>query len=104
MPSSTSAESSGRVERPLIIDGPGAITAMRNGLVHATPTRRADLAKAGSCARFEATHLTLLYVELVVLALIGYEGQFINRRRRGITAPEATRLVPWASGAALDLD
>jgi hypothetical protein len=85
-------------------DGPDVATRMRNGLVHPTPTRRAALAKAGSSARVEATHLTLLYVELVILALTGYEGQFINRLRWGVTPLEATRLVPWASGAAFDLD
>ena len=76
--------------RQLWIDGPGAVTKIRNELVH--PASRLG-AKPGSYF-FEAWQLAQWYVEMMLLRMAGYDGFYSNRlRARWIGQVEP---VPWA--------
>jgi hypothetical protein len=72
-------------------DGPHAIGAMRNALIH--PRQRERLLRTPSIARIELQELALWYVELAVLRLIDFNGSYFNRlgeKATGIVEP-----VPW---------
>ena len=66
-------------------DGADAITSIRNSLVH--PNTKTECAGE---AYFEAWMLSLWFLDLVFLRLLGHEGQYANRLlQRGLEA------VPW---------
>lgn len=71
-------------------DGPGAITGARNRIVHPS-LKKATL---DTEAKLDVWRLALWYLELGILYLIGYEGEYTNR----VTAEWVgeTELVPWA--------
>jgi len=72
-------------------DGPHAISAMRNALIH--PRQRERLLRTPSMARIELQELALWYVELALLRLIDFNGLYFNRlgeKASGIVEP-----VPW---------
>jgi hypothetical protein len=60
-------------------DGPQAVTEIRNGAVHSSP-KTLPLRKAYD-AQIEAQTLSLWYLELALLKLLGYEGEYNNRVR-----------------------
>lgn len=72
------------------LDGPHAITDIRNSLLH--PVSKKDV----SGCHFDAWKLSLWYLELSVLALCGYNGTYTNR----LTATYITdsESVPWEGG------
>lgn len=72
-------------------DGPHAIGAMRNALIH--PRQRERLLRTPSMARIELQELALWYVELALLRLIDFDGFYFDRlgeKATGIVEP-----VPW---------
>jgi hypothetical protein len=72
-------------------DGPHAIGAMRNALIH--PRQRERLLRTPIMARIELQELALWYVELALLRLIDFNGLYFNRlgeKATGIVEP-----VPW---------
>lgn len=73
------------------VDGPHAVTEIRNTLVHPESKKRVD-----DCF-FEAWKLSLWYLELLILAMCGYEGTYTSR----LTAKYVTdsENVPWAKKA-----
>jgi hypothetical protein len=73
--------------------GPWAISEVRNRLVH--PKGRADLMRASPRVRIQATNLALWYIEVSLLALCRYSGQYVDRLHAGPTIFEATSPVPW---------
>lgn len=77
------------------IDGPHALTSMRNALAH--PKSREKLSKPSIAARVELHQLSLWYVELALLRLIGFDGSYSNR----LTARNVgeVELVPWSAAA-----
>jgi hypothetical protein len=71
-------------------DGPEAITGIRNALVH--PREKDELAEG---SYYEAWQLSMWFLDLALLRLCRYEGQYANR----LTTPRwAGRVepVPWA--------
>lgn len=73
-------------------DGPHTFTAIRNALIHAHKID--EVLAAEPRARYEAKMLGLWYVELAILWLIGFRGQYNSRfvdPRSGSTG----RVVPW---------
>jgi hypothetical protein len=72
------------------VDGPHAFTEFRNGVVH--PKKLKRILNADADAIFEVCSLGRWYLELVLLALCGYQGKYINRLLIPHQAPE---LVPW---------
>lgn len=69
---------------------PRALTEIRNNLVH--PIKKNPKKYQGTA--YEAWTLGLWYLELAILAICGYQGEYVNR----ITAKWVgeTELVPWA--------
>lgn len=79
------------LSRKYNLDGPGAITEVRNSIVHPKPKRVLD----ASAAIVETWRLSLWYFELVLLSLFGYSGEYGNRLRdRSVGEIEK---VPWAT-------
>ncbi len=76
------------------VDGPHAVTALRNALVHPSFKNRQRVLTSSPGARFEAATLAVWYLELVLLRLFAYDGEYTNR----ITAQWAgdVERVPWA--------
>jgi len=66
------------------VDGPHAITEIRNALVHPDSKKRVD-----DCF-FEAWRLSLWYLELSILAMCGYQGIYRSRLNQ-----ENREEVPW---------
>jgi hypothetical protein len=72
------------------VDGPHAFTEFRNGIVH--PKRLRKILNAEPSATFEVCSLGRWYLELVLLALCGYQGKYVNRLLIPHQSPE---FVPW---------
>lgn len=72
-------------------DGPSAISAIRNDLVHPEKRGYGNLA-------YETWQLALHYVELVIFYLCNYHGRYSDRTRWPKFVAE-TELVPWAAEA-----
>lgn len=77
---------------PAWVDGPHAITEMRNTLVH--PSRRERLPAPPAHARVDLQELVLWYAELALLCLIDYQGEYANRLGAKVTG--VVENVPWA--------
>jgi hypothetical protein len=60
-------------------DGPEAITRIRNLASHPTKQNLQKLHNYARGVRFEAWQLTLWYVEMVILKLLGHNGFYRNR-------------------------
>lgn len=71
-------------------DGPHALTEIRNSIVHAGhPKKRNKISKLPSLGKSQAWKLGLWYLELVLLYLFDYEGDYFSR----VTEKEES--VPW---------
>lgn len=83
-----------RCQTEKLIDGPHAITFLRNKLVHPTPTNLQRLASFNYNELQDAYLLSLWYLELLLLYVLGYQGEYGNRliylRATGQVEP-----VPW---------
>ncbi len=77
-------------------DGAQTLTQVRNTLVHSNPKKRRKLFDADSSVREEASELGLWYLELVLLYLFAYRGQYSNRLRTDCWRGEEVESVPWA--------
>jgi hypothetical protein len=72
-------------------DGPHAIGAMRNALIH--PRQRERLLRTPTMARIELQELALWYVELALLRLVDFNGFYLNRLGEKVTG--IVEAVPW---------
>ena len=78
-------------------DGPHALTEMRNSLVHPLPKKRRKVLDADPVAVYEAASLALWYLELLLLWLFEYRGQYSNRLMRNVYRGEEVEAVPWVT-------
>jgi hypothetical protein len=78
---------------PDVEDGAEVFTLIRNALVHGQEKKRRDLRDIGYLERFEALELGLWYLELSLLYIIGYDGKYNNRIKRGWFGLGET--LPW---------
>lgn len=76
------------------VDGPSALTEIRNSIVH--PGDRRRLSGINSDERFEAWSLGQWYLELALLKILEHDGYYANRLKRGRWVGDVER-VPWAS-------
>jgi len=75
--------------------GPEVIFDVRNNLVQ--PPRRIEEPEwPGHSELFEAWQLATWYLELAVIRLLGYEGEYVSRLRLGGWIGD-TELVPWST-------
>lgn len=77
------------------LDGPGVVARMRNAIVHPTLKKRQLLSQASGTTKHQARELTLGYLELVLLAFLGFDDVYLDRAATGYVS-EAQRPVPWA--------
>lgn len=75
------------------VDGPHALSILRNGIVH--PSKRDRVYRAPVHARIDSAQLAVRYVELALLRIFGYGGMLQNRLRRRRWRGEAEK-VPWS--------
>jgi hypothetical protein len=74
-------------------DGPQALTGIRNTMVHSAG--KVASVGATSHALFEASMLSLWYLELSILYLLGYAGKYSNRLVLSGWKGEEVESVPW---------
>ena len=72
--------------------GPHALTVFRNDLVH--PDNRSG--PFHDLAMREAQSLGLHYIELMILRMSGFTGQFVNRLKGRESTSSRIEAVPWA--------
>ena len=79
-------------------DAARAVAEMRNIAVHTSKAirKRLDLVRKHDRAFQEVWKLGLRNLELVLLALFGYSGKWMNRLSSGAWVHEAIEPVPWA--------
>lgn len=76
------------------VDGPEAVTRIRNRLAHPTEENRRKLRQVIGNGTYEAAQLTLWYIEMVLLHEFGYTGHHWNRTKAPQRAGAKER-VPW---------
>jgi len=77
-------------------DGPGVVARMRNAVIHPSLKKRRLMERASREAKHDAKDLAIRMLELVILAVLGYDGTYCDRTHRGVYAAEAEVRVPWA--------
>jgi hypothetical protein len=78
-------------------DGPGSLAAVRNSYVHPSIKNRDRLSRAGPEAEYQAWVVSMYYLELLLLYLCNYQGEFSSRLIGGVFAGQEINTVPWAS-------
>lgn len=76
-------------------DGPQSVVSVRNRLIH-PPEDIGDPEWPTGDELYETWQLSCMYLELVLLRLLGYEGTFLSRVDEPFYAAKAKK-VPWAS-------
>lgn len=76
------------------VDGPHALTQIRNKLVHPNPKNIQMLQNLRSDELQDAHFLSMWYLELTLLCLLGYKDEYVNRLNY-ITHTGQTEPVPW---------
>ena len=79
--------------------GPHMLVAIRNSMVH--PDAKVDLSSMGEYR--EAKQLGLWYIELLLLRMIEYEGEYASRLI-DVQRPGRTEFVPWTDAVSIDDD
>jgi len=78
-------------------DGPAALASIRNAYVHPTQKNRQRLARVGHEGEYQAWVLEMHYLELVLLRLFDYAGEYSSRLIGGCYKGNEVRPVPWSS-------
>jgi hypothetical protein len=77
-----------------VVDGPDAVTWVRNSIVHA---RRMDLLlQHDKDYAMPVLQHMLWYFEMAMLQLLGYDGPYMDRREGGVWE-DSVSIVPWVS-------
>lgn len=79
---------------PNVEDGPGVVCSVRNAIVHAGDSSEEKKGRTPEVI-YQAWVLGQWYLELAVLAILEYRGQYSNRTRRTRYSHEVEN-VPWA--------
>ena len=79
--------------------GPRMLAEIRNSMVHP----KANVEINSMDAYYEAKQLGLWYIELLLLRMFEYEGQYVSRLG-GVRLPGATEPVPWSNEVNPDED
>lgn len=80
---------------PSYDDFPYLFADVRNSFTHADPHRKDELKELKKC-HLESLLITgLCYLELLILKILGYNGNYANRLSQKIWRPENENSVPW---------
>lgn len=72
-------------------DGPDRIVWIRNAIIHSREEKRKSLGEISVEAKNDALQLSLYYIELFLLNLLGYQNVFMDRTNGGYPPQD----VPW---------
>lgn len=75
-------------------DGPEVFVTIRNALVHGQEKKRAELMRISLMAKYEALQLALWYIELSLLYILEYTGNYHNRTLKN-KWKDIGQPVPW---------
>lgn len=78
-----------------VVDSPDSIVYIRNAIVHSQEEKRKKLSAIDYKAKYEALQVYLWYIELTLLCILDYNGEYFNRCSKEIYAIEAEQQVPW---------
>jgi hypothetical protein len=76
------------------VDGPKTITEIRNKIVHPSPNNLRAVEAVGGENMLDAYTISMWYLELLLLFLLNYEGEYSNRLIKEKWLGE-TEPVPW---------
>ena len=76
-----------------LIDGPNSIVQIRNAIVHSQEEKRKKLNQIDDYAKLQALYLSIWYMELSILKLLNFEGEYHNRT--GSNYDDYYENVPW---------
>ncbi len=77
------------------VDAPEIIVQIRNAIVHSQMERRKALSAIPDRAKYEALQLCLWYIELSLLNIFGYTGDYFNRSLGAKFSEGGKQTVPW---------
>jgi hypothetical protein len=78
-----------------INDAPEAIVQIRNAIVHSQNEKRKKLSKIHFLAKYEALQLSLWYMELSLLRILGFQEKYFSRCSNADYISQAEEIVPW---------
>ncbi len=78
-----------------IIFAPEGIVKIRNAIVHSNEEKRKQLNKIPDEVKSEALQICLWYIELSILKILNFEGEYYNRCFYGRYENECHEIVPW---------
>ena len=78
-----------------VYDAPDSIVYIRNAIVHSQEDKRRKLSSINEKAKYEALQIYLLYIELSLLCILDFNGQFNNRCSNEIYSARSEQQVPW---------
>jgi len=78
-----------------VIDAPDSIVYIRNAIVHSQEEKRKKLSAIHYKAKYEALQVYIWYIELSLLCILDYNGEYFNRCSKEIYAIKAEQQVPW---------
>lgn len=73
-----------------VADAPDAIVLIRNAIVHSQKSKRKKLSKIHNNAKYEALTLSIWYIEMALLRILEYKGEYSNR-----CSSLKSMYVPW---------
>jgi hypothetical protein len=76
-------------------DGPELFTQIRNAIVHSQEEKRQKIYNLEGGVKFQALTLGIWYVELILLFILNYSGEYYNRCSLNPTQ-QGVEKVPWA--------
>jgi hypothetical protein len=77
------------------LDGPEAITLIRNALIHSQHEKRRELTQISNAAKYQALQLALKYIELCLLKILAFQGSYFNRVSGAEWEGDGEENVPW---------
>ncbi|HLO46004.1 MAG TPA: hypothetical protein VK175_16805 [Leadbetterella sp.] len=84
-----------------IVDGPSLLTNLRNAMVHPKLKNRGKLTTFSEGDKNEIKSMSIVYTELAILYMLGYQGQFFNRCGYFESKGESM-FVPWNRSARIE--
>lgn len=77
-----------------LVDGPDVIAYIRNTMVHGKQINRKRFSIVSAEAKEQALHLSIWYIELCLLKILGHKGTYASRTTED---DYSSSPVPWAS-------
>ncbi|MGZ4098758.1 MAG: hypothetical protein ACXVNM_07755, partial [Bacteroidia bacterium] len=76
------------------IDGPDAITQIRNAIIHSQEEKRKKLDSMDNMTKYEALQLGIWYIEMALLSILEFKETYFNRCTNYKSIPQR-EYAPW---------